>query len=119
MDVYGASKPSSNSTAARNLNQRLRSRNRCGLAAGPYRVDYVDSEGVAARTNNPPCGAMRGFGAVQACLGYEAQMDALAKKLDMHPVELRLQNALQGGDPLPVTGQRYAGRFPFRPFWRQ
>ena len=45
------------------------------FAAGPYRIPSADIEGVVVRTNNPPCGAMRGFGAVQTCVGHEAQMD--------------------------------------------
>ena len=81
-------------------------------AAGPYNVHYVEVEGHAAKTNNPPCGAMRGFGAVQACTAYEAQMDALATASAMDPVELRLKNALKDGDALPVTGQRYRGALP-------
>src|ERR1700736_1922656 len=48
------------------------------FAAGPYEVPNARLEGTAVFTNNPPCGAMRGFGAVQACFAYEAQMDKLA-----------------------------------------
>ena len=40
-------------------------------------------------TNNPPCGAMRGFGAVQAGFAYESQMDKVAAALGMDPVEFR------------------------------
>ncbi len=74
-------------------------------AAGPYRCDSVAVEGVAVRTNNPPCGAMRGFGAVQACFGHEAQMDRLADALGMDRMDLRIKNALRRGDPLATTGQ--------------
>ncbi len=74
-------------------------------ATGPYQCDSVAIEGVAARTNNPPCGAMRGFGAVQACFGHEAQMDKLAAALGMDPVDLRIKNALRRGDPLATSGQ--------------
>jgi CO/xanthine dehydrogenase Mo-binding subunit len=52
--------------------------NACYFAVGPYRCDSVKIDGVGVRTNNPPCGAMRGFGAVQSCVGYEAQMDRLS-----------------------------------------
>ena len=52
--------------------------NAASLSVGPYVVDDVDIEALALYTNNPPCGAMRGFGAVQACFAYEAQMDKLA-----------------------------------------
>ncbi|MEU3947811.1 molybdopterin cofactor-binding domain-containing protein [Streptomyces sp. NPDC029526] len=78
--------------------------NASSLGVGPYVVDDVDIEAIALYTNNPPCGAMRGFGAVQACFAYEAQMDKLAAKLGMDPVELRQLNAMEQGTLLP-TGQ--------------
>ncbi|MGW4287581.1 xanthine dehydrogenase family protein molybdopterin-binding subunit [Streptomyces sp. NPDC004673] len=78
--------------------------NAASLGIGPYNVDDVDIEAVALYTNNPPCGAMRGFGAVQACFAYEAQMDKLAKELDLDPVEFRQRNAMEQGSTLP-TGQ--------------
>lgn len=64
----------------------------------------MDIEAIALYTNNPPCGAMRGFGAVQACFAYEAQMDGLAAALDMDPVEFRQLNAMSQGAVMP-TGQ--------------
>ncbi|MEZ7007705.1 xanthine dehydrogenase subunit D [Streptomyces sp. AD55] len=79
--------------------------NAASLSAGPYVVDDVDIEALALYTNNPPCGAMRGFGAVQACFAYEAQMDKLADRLGMDPVEFRRLNAMEEGTLLP-TGQR-------------
>ncbi|MER6628406.1 molybdopterin cofactor-binding domain-containing protein [Streptomyces sp. NPDC000987] len=78
--------------------------NAASLGVGPYRVDDVDIEALALYTNNPPCGAMRGFGAVQACFAYEAQMDKLAARLGMDPVELRRLNAMEQGTLMP-TGQ--------------
>jgi CO/xanthine dehydrogenase Mo-binding subunit len=85
--------------------------NACSFACGPYRVDNALIEGTVVYSNNPPCGAMRGFGAVQTCFAHEAQMDKLAAALDIDPVELRLLNALERGDVLP-TGQRLEGSFP-------
>lgn len=79
--------------------------NASSLSVGPYVVENVDIEALALYTNNPPCGAMRGFGAVQACFAYEAQMDKLAAALDMDPVEFRQLNAMEQGDLLP-TGQQ-------------
>jgi xanthine dehydrogenase D subunit len=79
--------------------------NACYFAVGPYRCDSVSVDGAGARTNNPPCGAMRGFGAVQVCFAYEAQMDRLAEALDMDPLELRRRNVLATGDEMPTTGQ--------------
>jgi CO/xanthine dehydrogenase Mo-binding subunit len=75
------------------------------FAIGPYRCDSVAVEGIGARTNNPPCGAMRGFGAVQVCIAYEAQMDKLAVQLGLDPLEVRRRSALATGDRIPTTGQ--------------
>jgi CO/xanthine dehydrogenase Mo-binding subunit len=83
------------------------------FAAGPYEVPNARLEGTAVFTNNPPCGAMRGFGAVQACFAYEAQMDRLAAALGLDPIELRLKNALHSGSVLP-TGQPITGVAPVR-----
>jgi xanthine dehydrogenase D subunit len=81
------------------------------FAAGPYRVPNAKVDGWAVRTNNPPCGAMRGFGAVQTSFAAEAQMDKLAAALDLDPVELRLRNALRTHDEL-LTGQVITGVAP-------
>jgi xanthine dehydrogenase D subunit len=81
------------------------------FAAGPYRVPNASVDAWAVRTNNPPCGAMRGFGAVQSCFGYESQMDRLAEALSIDPVELRLLNALAPGDQI-ITGQAIRGTAP-------
>ena len=87
--------------------------NACSFAVGPYAVDNVLMDGLAVYTNNPPCGAMRGFGAVQTCFAAEAQMDKLAAALDIDPIELRLLNALEPGGAL-ATGQVVAGSLPTR-----
>jgi CO/xanthine dehydrogenase Mo-binding subunit len=71
-------------------------------AAGPYRIPHVAVDARVAYTNNPPASAMRGFGAMQMVLGYECQMDQLARRLDLDPVALRERNALRKGDRLPV-----------------
>ncbi len=81
------------------------------FAPGPYRVPNAVIDGYVVRTNNPPCGAMRGFGAVQVCFGHEAQMDKVAAALGMDPVELRLRNALRRGDQM-ITGQVLTGATP-------
>jgi CO/xanthine dehydrogenase Mo-binding subunit len=83
------------------------------FAAGPYEVPNVHVEGTVVYTNNPPCGAMRGFGAPQVCFAHEAQMDKLAKVLGLDPVDLRLRNALSTGSVLP-TGQVLYGSAPVR-----
>ncbi len=81
------------------------------FACGPYAVPNALIDSTCVYTNNPPCGAMRGFGAVQTCFAAEAQMDRLAEALDIDPVELRLLNALGPGGHLP-TGQIVTGSFP-------
>ena len=78
--------------------------NAASLGVGPYVVPHVAIDVYGVRTNNPPCGAMRGFGAVQTCFAYEAQMDALAERLGMHPTQLRAINAVSEGSTL-ITGQ--------------
>ncbi|MFD8419578.1 xanthine dehydrogenase family protein molybdopterin-binding subunit [Streptomyces sp. NPDC059668] len=78
--------------------------NASSLSVGPYVVEDVDIEAIALYTNNPPCGAMRGFGAVQACFAYEAQMDKLADAVGMDRVAFRQLNAMEQGTLLP-TGQ--------------
>jgi len=74
------------------------------FAAGPYDVPNARIDSYVTYTNNPPCGAMRGFGAVQVAVAHEAQMDKLAAALGVDPVELRIANAIRPGSRLP-TGQ--------------
>ena len=71
---------------------------------GPYQCDNAVVDGYAVRTNNPPCGAMRGFGVVQACFAHEGQMDKIAAACGLSPVEVRLINAMHTGDKI-ITGQ--------------
>jgi CO/xanthine dehydrogenase Mo-binding subunit len=85
--------------------------NAASFACGPYAVENALLDSTCVYTNNPPCGAMRGFGAAQTCFAAEAQMDKLAEALGLDPVELRLRNALAPGDRLP-TGQRIEGSLP-------
>jgi xanthine dehydrogenase D subunit len=81
------------------------------FAVGPYRCPNANIDGIVVYTNNPPCGAMRGFGSVQNCYAHEAQMDKLAEALGMDPVELRMRNALETGDKM-ITGQVIDGPVP-------
>ena len=78
-----------------------------GHACGPYRVAHVDVESVAAYTNNPPCGAMRGFGVPQAAFAIEGALDRLAEACGLDRWEIRWRNAVDAGDAL-TTGQRLA-----------
>src|SRR5215210_4292775 len=83
------------------------------FACGPYDVPNAEIESDMLYTNNPPCGAMRGFGAVQVCFAHEAQMDKLAKELDMDPLELRIKNAMRPGIKFPF-GQEVPPPAPVR-----
>jgi CO/xanthine dehydrogenase Mo-binding subunit/aerobic-type carbon monoxide dehydrogenase small subunit (CoxS/CutS family) len=87
--------------------------NAATFAPGPYDVPNVRVEATVAYTNNPPCGAMRGFGAPQVCFAYESALDQLAARLGIDPVELRLRNAVGPGSVLP-TGQVLTGSAPLR-----
>jgi len=81
------------------------------FSCGPYEVPNATIDSFVSYTNNPPCGAMRGFGAVQTAFAHESQMDKLAAALGMDPVELRIRNAMKEGTALP-TGQRVEGAAP-------
>ena len=66
-------------------------------ANGPYIIPNVKVDSIAAYTNNPFTGAMRGFGATQTPVGHEQQMDILAEKLGMDPIEFRMKNIFTKG----------------------
>lgn len=87
--------------------------NAATFACGPYNVPNAEIESHMLYTNNPPCGAMRGFGAVQACFAHESQMDKLATELGMDPMELRIKNALEPGMKFPF-GQEVPEPAPVR-----
>ncbi len=74
------------------------------LGLGPYNVPSVHVDARGVYTNNPPCGAMRGFGCVQAAFAHEALMDALADRVGVDRVELRARNGMAEGDR-NITGQ--------------
>ena len=69
-----------------------------GHATGPYRLESVDVESVAVRTNNPVCGAFRGFGANQAQFAMEGVMDRLAEMAGLSGWEMRKRNVVRPGD---------------------
>ena len=75
-----------------------------GHACGPYRFAHVDVKAVAVYTNNPPCGAMRGFGVNQTSFAVEGCLDQLAEKVGLDGWEMRWRNAVQVGDMFS-TGQ--------------
>ncbi|MEY3167285.1 MAG: hypothetical protein RLZZ343_1088, partial [Actinomycetota bacterium] len=68
-----------------------------GHASGPYALDNIDVEAIAARTNNPICGAFRGFGANQAQFAMEGVMDRLAQLVGISGWEIRKRNVIHPG----------------------
>lgn len=73
-------------------------------ATGPYRCAHVRVDGRVVRTNTPPNGAFRGFGAPQTLFAIEVHMDRIAERLGLDPARLRALNALRPGDTT-ATGQ--------------
>ncbi|HAE91894.1 MAG TPA: aldehyde oxidase, partial [Tissierella sp.] len=73
-------------------------------ATGPYVIPNVKVDTYAVYTNNPFTGAMRGFGATQVPMAHEQQIDMLAEKLGMDPVEIRMKNIFRKGS-MTATGQ--------------
>lgn len=80
----------------------------CTHAAGPYNYQDVDILGRAYYSNNPPCGAFRGFGVTQSCFAEEVNLNQLARLAGLTPWEIRYKNAIRPGDVLP-NGQIAAG----------
>ncbi len=76
-----------------------------GHSCGPYRVPTVDVEARTVYTNNPPSGAMRGFGVPQAAFAIESCLNMLAEKVGLDGYEIRERNVLAPGDRF-ATGQR-------------
>ena len=76
-----------------------------GHACGPYKVPNVEIEALAVYTNNPPSGAMRGFGVNQTSFAIEGLLDELAERVGLDGWEMRWRNALDEGDRFS-TGQK-------------
>ena len=74
------------------------------VSHGPYFVPNAVVDAFTVRTNNLLGGSMRGFGGPQVNLAHEAQMDALARELDIDPLEIRLMNAVESGQMVPSGG---------------
>ena len=77
----------------------------CGVSvAGPYKIPNVRVDGYCVYTNKPLAGAFRGYGGLQAAWAYESQMDIIARKLNLDPLEIRLRQVYEEGDQ-HITGQ--------------
>ena len=79
-------------------------KNACIIAGGPYNIPHRDYTTYAVYTNLPPAGPYRGVGASHVCWAYESEMDDIARRLNMDPVELRLKNLVKEGDRF-ITGE--------------
>ena len=79
------------------------SRNGGEVSGGPYRIPHQRLTSYCVYTNTPPTGPYRGFGVPQVCWAYEAQMDDMARRLELDPLEMRLKNLVHDGDVF-VTG---------------
>jgi len=79
------------------------------LCTGAYRIPNVRVDSYAVYTNNIPNGAFRGFGGPQAAFAAEMQMNKLAEKLGIDPVELRMKNLVKEGEPISVQTPLPAG----------
>ncbi len=73
----------------------------CTHAAGPYHFGDIDITGRAYYSNNPPCGAFRGFGVPQSCFASECNLNLLAEQVGISPWEIRWLNAIRPGETLP------------------
>ena len=82
-------------------------------AAGPYRVPNVKVDARVVRTHKVPCGAFRGFGEPQVVFACESQMDMIAERIGMDPLELRGRNALREGDET-ITGHKLTASVGFQ-----
>ncbi len=71
---------------------------------GPYRMPHMALASRLVYTNKEVSGAYRGFGTTQMTWACEVQMDIIAEKLGIDPVEIRLKNAYEEGDPY-INGQ--------------
>ncbi len=93
-------------------------------ATGPYEVPNVSVRSAMYYTNNPVSGAMRGFGIPQMAFAHESQMDQLAERLGIDPLEIRIKNGLKKGSKT-ATGQVLLNSVGFletlsviQPIWR-
>lgn len=75
----------------------LVSRNAAYMAAGPYKVPNLAVDSYCVYTNKQNAGAFRGYGTAQYCWAYESQMDMIAERLGVDPVEIRIKNLIEEG----------------------
>ncbi len=79
------------------------------MCTGPYEIPNVKVDSYTVYTNNVPGGAFRGFGGPQSAFSAEMQINKLAEKLGLDPVEIRMRNVFKDGSRLPVKSLMPAG----------
>lgn len=78
----------------------------CVASVGPYKIPNIKVDGYCVYTNKPIAGAYRGYGVPQVAWAHESQLDIIAKKLGIDPVEIRIKNCVVEGDISPTGQQR-------------
>jgi len=76
--------------------------------SGPYRIPHLDVDSLCVYTNKVSCGCFRSHGTPEPTFAYESQMDIIASRLGIDPLEIRLKNGVVEGDP-SATGEIYTG----------
>jgi len=71
---------------------------------GPHRIANIAIDSYTVYTNLPPAGAFRGYGISQAAWAYETQVDMIAERMGIDPLEIRMRNLLEDGDTV-MTGE--------------
>ena len=87
------------------LNGPVNAKTGCYVSSGPYNIPNRSLTTYAVYTNLPPTGPFRGVGVSHVCWAYESEMDDIARRVGMDPLELRLQHLVKEGDVF-VTGEK-------------
>lgn len=86
------------------LNGPVNAKTGCYVSSGPYNIPNRSLTTYSVYTNLPPTGPFRGVGVSHVCWAYESEMDDIARRLDIDPLELRLKHLVREGDTF-VTGE--------------
>ena len=87
------------------LNGPVNAKTGCYVSSGPYNIPNRSLTTYSVYTNLPPTGPFRGVGVSHVCWAYESEMDDIARRVGMDPLELRLQHLVKEGDVF-VTGEK-------------
>jgi CO/xanthine dehydrogenase Mo-binding subunit len=87
------------------LNGPVNAKTGCYVSSGPYNIPNRSLTTYSVYTNLPPTGPFRGVGVSHVCWAYESEMDDIARRLSIDPLELRLKHLVKEGD-IFVTGEK-------------